>query len=59
MRLLLQLRKEAGFENLSAILIMLSASGNFPFFEGGAGAMFAGKDESYLLPGRHYLLIIV
>lgn len=59
MRSLPQLGKEAGFESLSALLIMLSASGDFPFSEGGAGAMFTGKDESYLLPGRQYLLITV
>lgn len=54
-----QLGKEAGFEDLSALLIMLSASGCFPFFEGDAGAMFTGKNTSYLLPGRHYRLITV
>lgn len=59
MRSLLQLGKEAGFKNLSALLIMLSASGDFPFFEGDAGVMLTGKNESYLLPGRHCLLITV
>lgn len=43
MRSLPQLGKEPGFENLSALLIMLSASGDFPFFEGDAGAMFTGR----------------
>lgn len=49
---------EGGFKELSALLIMLSSTGDFPFFEGDAGAMFTGKNESYRRTRRHYLLII-
>lgn len=36
---------EGGFEQLSAHLIMLSSTGEFPFFGGDAGAKFTGKNE--------------
>lgn len=49
---------EGGFKELSALLIMLSSTGDFPFFEGDAGATFTGKNESYRQMRRHYLLII-
>lgn len=49
---------EGGFKELSALLIMLSSTGDFPCFEGDAGAMFTGKNESYRRTRRHYLLII-
>lgn len=49
---------EGGLKELSALLIMSSSTGDFPFFEGDAGAMFTGKNESYRRTRRHYLLII-
>lgn len=49
---------EGGFKELSALLIMLSSAGDFPFFEGDAGATFTGKNESYRRTRRHNLLII-